>query len=162
MFFAALIAAAFGVDTVREAIAVALDYIPRQSRLTKAIRFVMDLYDKEQSFERAMDMIYREFGHYHWVHTINNAALLVAALLYGDGDFEKTICYAVMGGWDTDCNGATAGSIIGVLLGVRALPAKWIDPLNNRIRTSLHGFDNSSFTELAKRTMVQVDRFARI
>ncbi len=162
MFFAAVIAASFGVEKVRDAITLALEYIPPQSRLSQAVRYTMDLYDQETSFEAAMDQIYEQFGAYHWVHTINNAALLVAALLYGENDFERTICYAVMGGWDTDCNGATAGAILGVILGAEALPEKWVAPLNNRIRTSLHGFDNSSFDDLTRRTLVQVDRFARI
>ncbi len=162
MFFAATIAASFGVDNVRDALLIGLNYIPQESRLNQAIRYTMDLYDREKSFELAMDQVSERFGDYHWVHTINNTALLVAALLYGENDFERTICYAVMGGWDTDCNGATAGSILGVLLGAKALPPKWINPLNNRIRTSLHGFDNSSFDDLARRTLAQVHKFAGI
>lgn len=162
MFFAAMIASSFAASNVREAVMLALDYIPRESRLSQAIRYTLDLFEEKTSFELAMDKIAEQFGNYHWVHTINNAVLLVAALLYGKDDFEKTICYAVMGGWDTDCNGATAGSILGVLLGARALPSKWVKPLNNRIRTSLHGFDNSSFDDLAQRTLLQIDRFTKV
>lgn len=160
MYFAAVIAASFAVNNVKEALQIGLDYIPRQSRLSQAIRFTMELHQQESSFELAMDKLEEEFGQYHWVHTINNAVLLVAALLYGNNDFEQTICHAVVGGWDTDCNGATAGSIMGVLLGAKTLPAKWVQPLNNRIRTSLHGFDNSSFDELAERTLRQIQMFA--
>ena len=58
-----------------------------------------------------------------------------------------------MGGWDTDCNGATAGSIIGVIQGAKNLPDKWIKPLNNCIRSSVKGFDNVKFTDLAQRTV---------
>lgn len=161
MFFAAAIAASFVVEDVREAIMIGIDYIPKQSRLSQAIRFAIDLHETEASFEKAMDRIVGEFGNYHWVHTINNAALIVAALLYGENDFERSICYAVMGGWDTDCNGATVGSLMGAFCGSKALPSKWVKPLNNCIRTSLHGFDNSSFHDLAERTLVQVERFAR-
>ncbi len=162
MFVAAMLAASFVVTDIREIIQIGLNYIPPQSRLSQAILDTITICDREPSFESAMDTITEMFGHYHWVHTINNAALIVAALLYGAHDFEKTICYAVMGGWDTDCNGATVGSILGVLLGAKSLPEKWIAPLNNRIRTSLHGFDNASFDDLAGRTLVQVKRFARI
>lgn len=49
------------------------------------------------------------FGEYHPIHTINNTALVVAALVYGKGDFEQSIGMAVLGGWDTHCNGATIG-----------------------------------------------------
>ncbi len=161
MFVAAMIAASFLLTDIQEIIEVGLNYIPQNSRLSQAISYTLELYAGEHTFESALDEIVEKFGHYHWVHTINNAALVVAALLFGEGDFERSICYSVMGGWDTDCNGATVGSILGVMLGAKALPEKWIAPLNNRIRTSLQGFDNSSFDELAERTLAQIDRFAR-
>jgi len=163
MFVAAMIAASFTLTEIRDIIQVGLSFIPAKSRLSEAIRFTLSLYDAGgHSFESAMDKISERYGRYHWVHTINNAALVTAALLFGKGDFERSICYAVMGGWDTDCNGATVGSIVGVLLGAAALPQKWIAPLNNRIRTSLQGFDNSSFDQLARRTLLQAERFDSI
>jgi hypothetical protein len=57
-----------------------------------------------------------------------------------------------MGGWDTDSNGATVGSIMGTLIGAKKLPPKWIRPLHDQIRSSLKGFDNSKITTLARRT----------
>ncbi|MCB0288674.1 MAG: ADP-ribosylglycohydrolase family protein [Calditrichaeota bacterium] len=156
MFFAALIAAAFRLDDPAQLLLEGLQYIPPGSRLAHAVSFVIDLHRREKVFEAAVDHIYRRFGHYHWVHTINNAALVAAALLYGKGDFETTICSVVMGGWDTDSNGATAGSVLGTLLGARRLPGKWIDPLNDRIRSSMKGFDNSAVSSLAQRTVRQI------
>jgi ADP-ribosylglycohydrolase len=100
-----------------------------------------------------VDSLYKKFGKYHWVHTINNASLVVAALLSSKGDFERAVCNAVMGGWDTDSNGATVGSIMGTMLGANKLPSKWITPLNNKIRSSLKGFDYSLLSDLAKRTI---------
>ncbi len=153
MFFAAVIAAAFVVKDLRRLMEIGLEQIPPKSRFAAAINFVLELPVEEMEWEDVADRLYAQFGHYHWVHTLNNAALTVAALLHGQGDYEKTITNAVMGGWDTDCNGATSGSIIGVLTGAKALPAKWIDPLKNQVRSSLGGFDNSKFTDLAQRTL---------
>ncbi|MGC9513260.1 MAG: ADP-ribosylglycohydrolase family protein [Fidelibacterota bacterium] len=153
MFFASIIAAAFVEKSPEKLIQIGLSRIPEQSRLSQAIQFTLDVAKTGQDWETIVDRLYAELGYYHWVHTINNAALTVAALLYGQGDYEKTICHAVMGGWDTDCNGATAGSIVGVIQGHSKLPDKWIRPLNNRIRSGVKGFDNLSFTELARRTL---------
>jgi len=89
------------------------------------------------------------------VHTLNNAALTVAGLFYGEKDFEKTITLTVMGGLDTDCTGATAGSIIGAILGAKKLPKKWISPLGNKVETYLKGKQYFKSDEIAK-------RFARI
>ena len=115
---------------------------------------VLDLPVAAMEWEAVLDALEARFGHYHWVHSLNNTALVVAALLSGAGDYEKTICRTVMGGWDTDSNGATAGSIVGVIRGAGALPAKWIAPLDDRIRSSLGGFDHARFSDLARRTHV--------
>lgn len=153
MFFASIIAAAFEEKSLEKLIQIGLSRIPEQSRLSQAIQYTLKAVKPKLDWETIVDTLYAEFGKYHWVHSINNAALTVAALLYGQGDYEKTICHAVMGGWDTDCNGATAGSVVGVMQGYSRLPDKWIRPLNNRIRSGVKGFDKISFTELARRTL---------
>ena len=153
MFFAALIANAFVESDIRRLVESALAHIPKESRLAQAINIVLGLPVGSMEWEKIVDEIYAHFGAYHWVHTINNAALAVAALLAGNGDFEQTICNAVMGGWDTDSNGATVGSVIGIMRGTNSLPGKWIDPLNGRLRSSVGGFDNAQFTDLAQRTL---------
>jgi ADP-ribosylglycohydrolase len=158
MFLAAMVAAAFSSGDISEVIAHGLSVIPEDSRLAEAIRFVQGLPARTGDWEAAFDLLYAHYGHYHWVHTINNAALLAASLLYGQGDFERTICLAVMGGWDTDCNGASAGSIIATMQGRSAIPEKWAGPLANRVRSSLRGFDDSRIDGLADRTLAQVPR----
>lgn len=84
---------------------------------------------------------------------MNNAALVTAALLWGQGDYTRTIGLAVQGGWDTDCNGATAGSVFGAMYGSGALPGRWVDPLNDLVRSSIMGFDHSRVSELADRSV---------
>jgi ADP-ribosylglycohydrolase len=56
---------------------------------------------------------------YHRVHTMDNAEVVTAALLRGKGDFSRTIGLAVEAGLDTDCTGATPGSVFGALYGNR-------------------------------------------
>ena len=57
-------------------------------------------------WEDAWAKINEHYGHYSGVHTINNAAVVVMALMYAQLDYEKSIVLAVRGGWDADCNGA--------------------------------------------------------
>lgn len=78
---------------------------------------------------------------------------MAAALLWGEGDFTRTIGLAVQGGWDTDCNGATAGSAFGAMHGASALPSHWTTPLQDRIASALPGFDGARISELAARTL---------
>ena len=152
IFFAAAIAASFKSYNMNDIINEALTFIPAKSRFAEAINFVLSLPIQQQSWDAIVELLYQKYGKYHWVHTINNAALVCAALLSANGDYERAICNVVMGGWDTDSNGATVGSLMGTMLGAKSLPQKWIGPLNNKIRSSLKGFDNSLITELAKRT----------
>ncbi|NLC59019.1 MAG: ADP-ribosylglycohydrolase family protein [Armatimonadetes bacterium] len=160
MFFAALLAAAFVLDDIDELIGIGLSEIPAECRLAEAIQDVV-LWSKESSdWEQTFARIKEKYGHYHPVHTINNAAVVVMALMHGEKDFGKTISIAVMGGWDTDCNGATAGSVIGTLLGARALPPSWIAPLNDRISSVVVGFSDVRLSELAQRTCAQIERIA--
>jgi ADP-ribosylglycohydrolase len=104
-------------------------------------------------FEAVLDEIYKLLGHYCCVHTNNNAALVVAALLLGGHDLEKVITIAVMGGWDTDCNGATAGSIAGAMIGAAKLPAKWIAPLHDTLNSMIIGYHPIAISECAKRSV---------
>jgi ADP-ribosylglycohydrolase len=152
IFVAATVAAASVVHTPQEAIEIGLSVVPPHSRLAEAVRFALSLPASEPTWEGALDRLYSRYGSYHWVHTVNNVALVVAALSYGGGEFERSVCNVVMGGWDTDSNGATVGSIMGTLLGRHNLPERWIAPMNNRIRSSLKGFDNSAIDQLAHRT----------
>ena len=55
--------------------------------------------------------------------------MLILGLLYGEGDFEKSLCITVNCGEDTDCTGATVGSIFGIIQGMDAIPKKWIEPI---------------------------------
>lgn len=49
-----------------------------------------------------------------------------------------------------------APSVFGTKFGVGALPARWVDPLNDRIRTTVADFDNSRESDLVNRTMALV------
>ena len=152
MFVSAMISAAFATVNIEEVIEIGLSAIPKKSRLTEAIKNVMEWSKQFSDWRDTWNKINEKYGQYHFVHTINNAALVVMGLLYSGGDYEKGITISVMGGWDTDCNGATVGSILGVMLGAEKLPKKWIEPLNDRLRSFVIGYDNSRISDLAKRT----------
>jgi ADP-ribosylglycohydrolase len=153
MFISAMISAAFTISNIEEIIEIGLSVIPKKSRLAEAIRDVMRLSKEYEDWKDVWNKISEKYGHYHFVHTINNAAIVTMGLLYGEGDYGKSISISVMGGWDTDCNGATTGSIIGVILGAKNLPDKWIKPLNNHVKSFVIGYNDSKISDLAERTL---------
>lgn len=60
-----------------------------------------------------------------------NAAYVVMGLLYGQGDFSKTLEIATRGGQDADCNPSSAGGILGAILGYKNIPAYWKEGLDD-------------------------------
>lgn len=60
---------------------------------------------------------------------------LVLSLLWGGGDFARTVCLAVDCGEDTDCTAGTAGAILGIVLGDKGLPERWKNGCSDQIST---------------------------
>lgn len=151
---ASMIAWAFAAEDHIEVARVGLSAVPSGSRLGEALRDVMKMWESGYRWDETVETILAKYR-YHPVHTINNAAIVFAALLWGDGDLERTIALSVMGGLDTDCNGATAGSIAGALRGLSGIPhdqrRRWLSPLGDRIRSLVAGFDGITISEVVER-----------
>jgi ADP-ribosylglycohydrolase len=152
MSVAAMCAQAAAGDDVHGVLRAGLAVVPPRSRYAAAVSLGIELGRSGQDPEACLDALHERYGHLHWVHVLNNAALAAYALTASDGEFEPAVCLAVMGGWDTDSVGATVGSVCGALAGAGGLPARWVEPLQNRVASSLPGFDGIGLDELAART----------
>jgi len=155
MLIAAMIAAAPFCDDVRVLLEVGLGEIPKTSRLYADIREVMGWRADGVTYDEAVARIHErwdEYSWHHWAHTNSNTVICTAALLWGEGDFGKSICRAVQPGFDTDCNGATVGSIMGMMLGAKRIPSSWTGRLNNTLKTSLTSFETVDIERIARET----------
>lgn len=156
MLTSAMIAAAFVKNDIEDIVEIGLSEIPSESRLSKAIKEVLELWHKDIDWKKMLDEIWDRFGHYSWVHTINTTALTIGALLWGE-NYTEVIGIATMGGLDTDCDAATAGSIYGVMKGMENISdeeqEKWFDPLNNTIASNIGEWDGIKITEAADKTL---------
>lgn len=159
MLCAAMISAALATDDLDEIIAAGLSEIPAKSRLAETVADCLRWRDECSTWQEAFGKVLETYyGSYHRVHTNNNLAIVLISLLFGWPDYEKIICMSVMMGMDTDCNGATAGSIAGAALGARNLPEKWVKPLDGRLDTGVNGFMQPRIEDLARATMEQIKR----
>ncbi|MGW1588954.1 ADP-ribosylglycohydrolase family protein [Streptomyces sp. NPDC002386] len=161
MFMAATLAAAAGGDTdVHACLRAGRTVVPDRSRLAAAVDHALRLAARHEDFDDVVDELHAAYAAtHHWVHAIPNTALTVAALSHADGDFGGSVCRAVSGGWDTDSNGAAAGSVAGLLAGSpEALPDRWRAPLKNRLATTVADFDGSGFDTLARLTHLETTR----
>ncbi len=160
MWVAAMIAGAFACQDIEQAIRVGLSQIPRRSRLREAIEQTIDWVKSGTSWQDMGRLIQERFGKYGFAGAINNACIVAASLMYGWGNgadpasiiFERAITIAVQLGQDTDSNGATAGSVIGTMLGAHQLPEKWTAPIHDTLHTCVVGFGKESIRSLAHRT----------
>jgi hypothetical protein len=153
MWVAAMLAAAPLTRDVTEVIRIGLSEIPVRSRLAEGLLDVMAWRQEGVGFEEAIARIHRRWDEknaHQWCHTISNAQIVAMGLLWSEGDFETAICRAVQACFDTDCNGATVGSVMGMMLGAKALPAKWIAPLRDSLATGVAGYHSVRISEIAR------------
>lgn len=153
MFVAAAISAALVVSgDLEKIIDAGLSQVPEKSRLAEVVRNVMLWSKTANSWQQVWEKANERYGGYHFVHTLPNLAFVLIGLLWGELDFRKTVSIAVMCGYDTDCNGATAGSILGALQGIKGIPEEMSKPLNNRVKSIVPGYSDMRISDLAKRT----------
>lgn len=161
MWAAALVAEAFTGRSIHDVVTASTHHIPRRSRLHEAISRVVTMYDAGEGWDQVADDIEHRWRGYSWVHVVNNAATIAAALLFADEDPAAAIGLAVMAGLDTDSSAATAGSVMGAFVGAARLPDDLVLPLDDRVRSALFGFDGSRISDLARRTLALVPDEAR-
>lgn len=153
-FCAAIESAAFAETDIHKLIDIALSYIPADCRVSDAVRIVREAYAAGKDWKQARIDLFTahtsSFG-------INNAhpgevqdglpdgapgmdapnaiGSVVLGLLYGEGDFGKSICTTNNCGEDTDCTAGTVGAIFGIIHGNAALPEEWVKPIDGVINT---------------------------
>jgi ADP-ribosylglycohydrolase len=151
MFFSAAISAAFAVDDPIKAIRIGLTEIPKECELARQIRWALRAGKQIKDYRQARPAVDARFQGMHRVHTINNACLTVFGLMIGDLDYTKTISQIVAMGMDNDCNAATAGSIVGAIIGGKRIPKHWHRPFKNTVHSYLKGRRTFKISALLKR-----------
>lgn len=156
MFASAMLACAAVTDSIEDIILGGLAQIPETSRLYEAVTDILERYKSEMTVEECFDVIhaaYDEHTDHGWCHTVSNAMIVTAALLYGEGDFGKSVCCAVGMGFDTDCNGATVGSVIGMRNTIDGIDEYWKKPVNGKIHTSIFGVGTVDIEQAVEETI---------
>ncbi len=136
MFFSGMYAAAFFERDPRKVVEQGLLSIPAESAYAKVIadvlrwssenpndwmktwRLIEDKWDKgDVCTEGALE----PFN----IDAKLNGGYVALGLLYGKGDFAKTLEVSTRSGQDSDCNPSSAAGILGVMLGYDRIPDVW-------------------------------------
>jgi ADP-ribosylglycohydrolase len=161
MLFAAAVAAAFTVDDPVEALRIGLSEIPGNCALAKAVRWALRVSPDIRDYKQARAAMDRKFKGMHPVHTINNACLTVWGITIGKTDFTRVIGETVAMGMDNDCTAATAGSLVGAVIGKRGIPSKWYKSFGDTIHSYLLGRKRFSIQDVLRRFELQAGAIHR-
>ena len=136
VFIATCISLAFLSDNLLEIIEQARQKIPKNLIIYKVIGEVIAFHKyNPDDWEACFAWIKANHGYDRYpgiCHIVPNLAVVILALLYGNGDFSDTINICSMCGWDTDCNSGNAGTILGVMTGSKRIPRYWTEPINDQ------------------------------
>jgi hypothetical protein len=136
VYVAAMYSLAFVSSDIELIVERALDTIPPQTTFARAMRDVIQGHrenptDWKATWFRVLKRWGADVGCPEGVFSSfdidakMNCAWVVLGLLYGGGDFGRTIDISARCGDDSDCNPATAGGILGTALGYERIPATW-------------------------------------
>lgn len=140
VYVGAMYSLAFVSDDIAFIVSEALKTIPEESRyyqcMNDVIRWHKEFPDdwKRTWFEcekkwsediGCPDGVFVPFN----IDAVINSAYILIGLLYGEGDFYKTMDIATRCGQDSDCNPASAAGILGTVLGYSKIPEYWLKNL---------------------------------
>jgi len=142
VFVAGMYSFAFIEDDISTIVGKGLSMIPEESTFYQCITDVVRWYEMyPNDWRKNWQLIEEKWGQdigcpdgAHRDFNIDakiNAAYVVLGLLYGEGDIGKTMKIATQAGQDSDCNPATAGAILGTVMGYSRIPEYWSGGLNS-------------------------------
>ena len=138
-FFCAAIAKAFETADIEEIIRTGLSFVPQQSlyhQVADAVRAFYESHPNQEQWRECYQMLAENWGYDRYpgvCHIIPNAGVCFMAMLYGKGQFDRTVEIATMAGWDTDCNAGNCGTVLGVACGLAGIPERYRQPINDGI-----------------------------
>jgi hypothetical protein len=137
-FNTAMESAAFIESDYRKLIDIGRTYVPEGTATALAIDTALKAFDDGKDWKEARKQVLEATPSYNAQYSPINMGIQVIGLLYGEG-FGETLCLTVNCGYDTDCTGATVGSILGIVKGINGLDEKWTEPLGYDIMVRTEG-----------------------
>lgn len=154
IFCAAMQSAAFAESDHRELIKIGLSYIPQDCGVARAVESACRSYDQGATWQQARKQLLIDVpgsfgamgtprdqmdpdipvGEIGW-DAPSNIGIIIIGLLYGEGDFGRSICIATGCGEDTDCTAGTLGALLGIIGGSACIEERWLTPLGGKIKT---------------------------
>ncbi len=116
----------------------ALEYIPADCVIRRLIDDVRDWHRAGIDWREGREKIQEKYGYEVYgggCHMVPNHALIIHALLHGEGDFDRSMMIVNSCGYDTDCNSGNLGCLLGIRGGLAGLQQNrdWRGPVADRL-----------------------------
>ncbi len=162
MFVCGMYSAAFFESAPRRIVEAGLACIPPKSQYALLIRDLLDwsalhptdwrrvwqlVQDKWDKDDPCPDGFAAPFN----IDAKLNGAYIAFGLLFGGGDFLKTIEISTRCGQDSDCNPSSAAGVLGVVLGYRRIPAAFLEEMP-ALEGKKFAYTDYSFLDIVKST----------
>lgn len=124
-FLGAMESLAFDIRPLDRIMDEALKYVTSDF-LKRVIDDVRTVCARESEWRAVRDWLDRHYGPDRYpgpCHIVPNHAMVLASLLLGGDDFQKSVTIAASAGWDTDCNAGNVGCLNGIRLGLQGIGA---------------------------------------
>ncbi|MEI7879440.1 MAG: ADP-ribosylglycohydrolase family protein [bacterium] len=125
---AAMVSAAFTEKRMDKLLDIGVSLIPGNSLIAKVHRDVRAWCKADRDWHKTYSRIDRKYGYGKYggnCHVIPNHAIMVMAWCYAPDDFYEAQRIINTAGWDTDCNAANVGSVMGVKVGLKGINARY-------------------------------------
>jgi ADP-ribosylglycohydrolase len=135
---AAMEAQAFVEQDINALLDCGVSYIPKDSVIYRMISDLREWHAELPDWRMALAKIVENYGYDRYggnCHMVPNHALIILGLLYGQGDFQKSLMITNTAGWDTDCNSGNIGCLLGIRNGLAGLNIgpDWRGPVADRL-----------------------------
>lgn len=125
---AGMIAAAFAEKDMERLLDLGVSLIPADSLIARLHRDVRGWARQDGDWRATYERIEREYGYKKYggnCHVVPNHALMVMAWSYAPDDFHRALAIVNTAGWDTDCNAANVGCLMGVKVGLERIDERY-------------------------------------
>ncbi len=136
VFMAQCYSAAFFEDDLETIIRTALRKVPQDSLYARMVQDVLAWHGAKMDWRDARQRYASKYPRLGGIHAVTNSGCVLIGLLWGQKDYTRTLQISMLCGWDSDCNPATAAGILGTIIGTRATPQKWKEPLKDVYRNT--------------------------
>lgn len=161
VFNAVITSLAFVYNNVQLITEMAIRMLPPKSEYYSVVNFAYETALSEGDWKKAWAACEKKYERYNWIHAYPNAAAEIIALMYGGGDFDKTMNIIGEAGQDVDCNAAQIATVIGIAKGLSVLSEKWTEPIGDELDTYLRVMKKLTISGLSNWTAEAVRKANR-